>query len=278
MKKILVPTDFSNHADNALKVAADLARLYDAEIYLLHILELPMHLADPVSGGSFDSVHEAVFFMKAAHKKFEEVMARDYLKGLNVIETVGSNETKAYLGVLNASKKNDVDMIIMGSHGSHGLEEFLVGSNTEKVVRNSEVPVLVIKKAHENFMVKDFVYATNFDEEDKKNIERAHDFAIKIKANLHLLWINTPNRFKTTLKKRENMDKLLSGMDISHTTLNIFNDLSVEKGIINFSNSINAGLIGIGTHGRKGLAHFINGSLSEDIVNHANIPVITFKI
>ena len=67
-------------------------------------------------------------------------------------------------------------------------------------------------------------------------------------------------------------------MDVKNYTLNIYNDNSVEKGVLNFAQHINADLIGMATHGRKGLSHFFNGSVSEDLVNHANRPVITFKI
>ncbi|MGB5479439.1 MAG: universal stress protein, partial [Eudoraea sp.] len=55
-------------------------------------------------------------------------------------------------------------------------------------------------------------------------------------------------------------------------------DYSVEKGVLNFSESIHADVIGIPTHGRKGLSHFFMGSIGEDITNHSKIPVITFKI
>ena len=58
----------------------------------------------------------------------------------------------------------------------------------------------------------------------------------------------------------------------------MFNDYTIEKGILNFAHHIDAGLIGISTHGRKGIAHFFNGSVSEDLVNHAKRPVLTFKI
>jgi len=71
---------------------------------------------------------------------------------------------------------------------------------------------------------------------------------------------------------------MIADLPIENYTLNIYNDINVEKGILNFANSMNAGLIGISTHGRKGLSHFINGSLGEDVVNHAKRPVITFKI
>ena len=72
MKRILVPTDFSVEAENALKVAAQLAKKYNSEIYLLHMLELPLDLIDPMHNSS--ELPEAMFFMQLAHKKFEKVM------------------------------------------------------------------------------------------------------------------------------------------------------------------------------------------------------------
>jgi nucleotide-binding universal stress UspA family protein len=74
------------------------------------------------------------------------------------------------------------------------------------------------------------------------------------------------------------MERFVRGTAAENYTLSIYNDISVEKGILNFTKEIHAQLIGMSTHGRKGLSHFFNGSISEDMVNHANMPVITFKI
>ena len=87
MKKILVPTDFSNQAENALKVASQLAKKHGSEIYLLHMLELPLQEIDALSAHQ-SPLPEAMFFMKLAHQKFEDVMASDYLEGITVHETV----------------------------------------------------------------------------------------------------------------------------------------------------------------------------------------------
>jgi nucleotide-binding universal stress UspA family protein len=65
------------------------------------------------------------------------------LKGLKVSEIIQFE--KAFEGILAVSKTNNIDLIVMGSHGSGGFQEMFIGSNTEKVVRNSDVPVLVIK-------------------------------------------------------------------------------------------------------------------------------------
>jgi nucleotide-binding universal stress UspA family protein len=74
------------------------------------------------------------------------------------------------------------------------------------------------------------------------------------------------------------MNDFLVGIDTSAISTHIYNDVNVEKGILHFAKSIDADLIGMSTHGRKGLSHFFNGSISEDLVNHAKRPVITFKI
>ena len=276
MKNILVPTDFSEQAENALKVAAQFAKTHNADIYLLHMLELPMQLIDPTSNNNSQNLPESLFFMKLAHKRFEEVLASDYLEGVTVHETVHFHE--AFDGIMEVSKEHDCDLIIMGSHGATGFKEMFIGSNTEKVVRYSEIPVLVIKQEIPNFRVDNFIFAADFSEETKRPFNEAVKFANKIDANIHLVYINTANKFKTTEEAEKKMSNFLEGMESKTFNLHIYNDRTIEEGILNYAQSIDAGLIGISTHGRKGLAHFFNGSLSEDIVNHAKRPVITFKI
>ncbi len=274
MKKILIPTDFSDHAEYALKVAAQIARQNDGEIILLHMLELPHQGSDAVGSGK--DVPEIMFFKNAAIKKLEDLMDEDYLDGLTVSEVVQFE--LAFDGIMKISKKNDVDLIVMGSHGASGYKEMFIGSNAEKVVRNSDVPVLIIKKEQEKFEVKNFVFASDFADEIKKPFEKAVSFANRFGATLHLAMINTPNNFKSTSECESIMKNFVSGFNIDKYETHIYNETNVEKGILNFSNSINADLIGMSTHGRKGLSHFFNGSISEDLVNHASRPVVTFKI
>jgi len=274
MKKILVPTDFSDQAENALKVAAQLAKKHNCEIYLLHIIEIPMHKVDALS--SYNNLPEAVYFMKLAHKQFQELKAKDYLKGLVIHEHVDLHEI--FKGIFQMCKKHDIDLVVMGSNGVSGLREMLIGSNTEKVVRTSETPVLVIKNTHEKFKVNDFVFASDFKDESKIPYKKAIDFAEVLGAKIHLLMVNTPTKFITSAKANKRMDSFIKAFSFSNYTANIYNDLSVEKGVMNFSKSLNADLIGMSTHGRQGISHFFNGSISEDLVNHAKRPVITFKI
>lgn len=274
MKKILVPTDFSKHAEYALKVAVQIAKKNDGEIVLIHMLELPTSGNDAVS--SAHEIPELMLFKNAAIRKLDDILEEDYLKDVKVSKLIQFE--MAFDGILKSGKSHDADLIVMGSHGAKGFQEMFIGSNTEKVVRNSEVPVLVIKKEDANFKADKFVFASDFSEEIKKPFEKVVAFANQFNSHLHLVMINTPNNFKTTRDSQKIMDEFVSNFKIDNFSTHIYNDVNVEKGILHFAKSIDADLIGTSTHGRKGLAHFFNGSISEDLVNHAKKSVITFKI
>lgn len=273
MKRILVPTDFSPQAENALKVAAQLALKHNSEIYLLNSLEMPLSI-----GGSADNSNlpESLYFIKLAEKGFSELLEKPYLQEIDVHEAIGHNEI--YKDIITTIENKDFDLIVMGSHGSNGFKEMFIGSNTEKVVRTSKIPVLVIKNDHPSFEVSDFVFASDFDEECRWSFNQAQKFAQTVGATLHLLFVNTPGDFRTTSQINDLMNNFVKGVDTVNFTLNVYNENSIEKGILEFVKYKNAQLIGMSTHGRKGISHFFNGSVSEDLVNHANMPVITFKI
>jgi nucleotide-binding universal stress UspA family protein len=274
MKRILVPTDFSTYAENALKVAAIIAKKNNCEIFLLHLMELPNQMNDAVTGGS--SIPELMLFKKKATEKLQKIKEQLYLNGISI--NISVQFDRAFSGILSFNKKNEIDLIIMGSHGTSGIEEVLIGSNTEKVVRLSEIPVLVIKKNIRDFKFNNFVFASDFSEETEKAFKKMMAFAKIFNANLHLVMICSPNSFKTTKMFAEIMKKFIAAVEIENSATHLYNDVNIENGIINFTNSINADLIGLCTHGRTGFSHFFNGSVSEDLVNHTVKPVMTFKI
>lgn len=280
MKRILVPTDFSPQAENALKVAVQLAKKFDAEIYLMNMLELPLDLVSSSVTSSNnqegEQLPESLFFMRLAHKRFEELLGQDYLKGVKITDTVEFRS--AFDGIIEGVKKYDADLIVMGSNGATGMKEVFVGSNTEKVVRHAERPVLVVKKEIENFEVNDFVFATDFVAKGKDAFWRALKFAALFGAKIHLVYINTANKFKTTQEIGVKMKAFTQDAPSDNFSLEVYNDSSIEKGILNYSKQIDAQLMGIATNGRRGLAHLLNGSISEDLVNHAQKPVVTFRV
>ena len=185
---------------------------------------------------------------------------------------------KAFEGVIEESKKLEVDLIVMGSQGATGLKEMFVGSNTEKVVRHSHIPVLVIKQDIENFDATNIVFASDFSDESKKTFPNVIEYAKIFDAKLHLLFINTISNFKSTKSINERMAAFVDGFDIENYTLNIYSDKTIEEGILNFSSEMDADIIAINTHKRSGLSQLFSSKIGKDLANHALRPVMTFKI
>ncbi|WP_372793234.1 universal stress protein [Lutibacter sp.] len=276
MKNILVPVDFSDQAKYAAKVASDIARVTNSKIFLLHMLELPTGIVDPSSFGNSNNAPTTLLFLKRAYEKFEDFKKLPFFNGIEIEDSVQFH--KAYDGIIDESKKQSIDLIVMGSKGTSGLEEMLVGSNTEKVVRNSEVPVLVVKSDVDHFKIENIVFASNFEQKSKVAFQNILNFASLFNARLHLLKINTIHNFETTKESSDAIRNFINEFDLGDYTLNIYNDVSVETGILNFAAVIDADVILLNTSGRRGLAHLFTGSIGEDLANHSKLPVVTFKV
>jgi nucleotide-binding universal stress UspA family protein len=184
-----------------------------------------------------------------------------------------------YEAIAKIAKERGADLIIMGSQGSSGTEEMLIGSNTERVIRSSEVPVLTIKNVEEPLLIKDIVFASNFFEESYVVFNQIKKFARLFDSHIHLLKVVTPSYFETThysLKLMEDFAKKI-GLETNYS-VNIYNDQSIEQGIHHFAEVVNADLIAMETHGRTGLRHMIWGSITEGVANHAKMPVLSVRI
>jgi nucleotide-binding universal stress UspA family protein len=273
MKSIVVPIDFSEQSEYALKVAADLARKNSAELIVLHMLELAPAI---MSNAQYIPQDQLVQLIQLSEKRFVDFLDKPYLKELKVTPVV--KHYKVFSEVNDVAEKHNADLVVMGSHGSDGLEEIFIGSNTERVVRNSEIPVLVVKGKITEFKAERFVFACDFAEDNVPALQKAMAFANMLNATLKLVYVNTPgDAFLSTADIYEKVSKFLTkageGMEVD-----IYNDYTVERGVLNYADSLGADLIGIPIHGRKGLAHFFMGSIGEDIANHSKLPVVTFKI
>ena len=184
--------------------------------------------------------------------------------------------------VNDVAHKNDADLIIMGSHGSSGVKEFFIGSNTERVVRSADIPVLVVKSSVKDVNFESVVFACDFAEESIKPYINAVKMFNKIGSKFSIVYVNLPNeRFKSSLEIEKRVINFLTKADGNLNRMkdvSYVSDYTAEDGILNFSTKIGADIIAVPTRGKKGLAHFFEGSISEDVANHAILPVITFKI
>lgn len=277
MKKIIVPVDFSLFSENALRTAAFIAKKNDSELIVVHMLEFSEGLINETESSSKERL---VFYLKLAEKKFEEFLDKEYLNNIKVSTIVKYHKVFNELNSIVTAE--DADLIVMGSHGAAGVKEMLVGSNTEKVVRNSQVPVLVIKGLP---ILKDFkkaVFACGFSENDIIPYQKTKVLLNSLNCGLELLYVNLPgDKFKSSKEQEELFTSFLKGAEGNTDLLNeikVVANYTIEKGIFDHANFDKADLIIMATHGRQGLQRFIDGSISEGVVNHSNLPVLTIKI
>jgi nucleotide-binding universal stress UspA family protein len=277
MKKIIVPIDFSEHSEYALQAAANLAKKNNAEVLALHMLEMSDVL---LTKSDSEQQQKAMFFLKLVEQKFETFLDKSYLKEIRVTPII--KHFKVFSELNDVAKENNADLIVMGSHGASGVKEFFVGSNTERVVRYADVPVLVIKNKISNIDFGTVVFVTNFDESCVKSYLKAVKMFDVLGTKLKLLYVNLPNElFRSSVEIEKKIAEFLMKADGNLDKLNDVAyqaDYTVEQGVMNYSNKVGADLIAISTHGRKGVSHFFAGSIGEDLVNHSSLPVITFKI
>lgn len=282
MKKILVPTDFSKQANIAVDVASDIARKSGAELILLHVVEGPSESSFNIMGeaglGNI-TVEDKLFTLKLierAKKSLAKAAEDSKLKDIKVRQELRMGTP--FHGMKAIIAENKVDLVVMGTSGRSDFQAMVIGSNTEKVVRHAHSPVLTVLKKPASTDFKNIVYATSMSKEEEvfsrivKRTQQMYD------STIHLVRINTPGNFQRDAVVKKYMEDFAKKLQLKNYTLNVFNDLTEEEGIIYFADSIDADLIAMATHGRTGFAHVLAGSIAEDVVSHSKRPVLTFVI
>lgn len=276
MKKILVPCDFSEQAVNAFRFAVDVAGQAKGEVHLVHVIELPvMHDSVLMPVMSFE---EALLkeLREKAEKEFKKLIDK-YAAGVKVTNLVIFGAPSRM--ITDYVTDNAIDLVVMGTKGASGVKEVVIGSNAEKVVRRSPVPVLAIKKYVKPSSIKNIVFPNTLDTETQE------DLVMKVKAlqnffraQIHIVWINTPTNFTPDRITTARLNAFAKRFMFKDFTVSVYNDPFEESGIINYAHSINADMIAMGTRGRKGLAHILSGSVAEDVVNHVDCPIWTYAL
>jgi nucleotide-binding universal stress UspA family protein len=281
MKKILVPTDFSKTATMATEVAFEIAKKAGSSIVLLHVIEEATGSSSfNVEGQvAYNSPQDKLFTIKLIEKAKSQM--EKIVKDPRFADVKVEGELRignAFHGMRTIITEHKVDLVVMGTAGKSDLSEMLIGSNTEKVIRNSRCPVLTIQKKPAKVDFKNIVYATAMSKDEEvfsRMVKRTQQI---FNSTVHLVRINTPGDFQRDHVVKEYMDKFAKTLGMKNYTLNIFNDLTIEEGIIRFADQIDADMIAMATHGRSGFAQVIAGSVAEEVASHAKRPVLTFVV
>ncbi len=276
MKKILVPTDFSDYAQAATAVAIDLARKSDAEIYFLHLEPTVAQVVHEQAHGSTNELPETkqrLAFTKDALRKEVENAERAGVKATPVLVfDNGTERIESYI------EPYQIDLVVMGSHGIHSFKDAVIGSNTQYFVRHSSAPVLVIKKKPEKFEIKNIAFASDFHKDFIKPFEIVKTLASLWNANLDLLYVNTPYHFRETREVLSDIKRFMHQFQNLKYTAHIYNALDEEKGIREFIHERASDLIAITTYGRTGFMRVLTHSIAQSLVKDEDVPVLVMNI
>lgn len=266
MKNILVPTDFSTCAQHAVDAALQIAKQTGARLHFLHIL--PAEDEHPhVSGPKATPVHTTAkgLSQDGLNKLVAQASRLGLIATPLLVFDKGSERIENYIKPLN------IDLIVMGSHGSTGMRELVIGSNTQRVVRHSTAPVFVVKnKIKEPFRMDHIIYASTFATDTLRDFDQVAHFALLWKSTLDILFVN----FKDKVTDQATMNRIAKELTLPYPGLNYtINNIETndeEWAIHQFVEKIDADMIAITTHDKTG---FISHSVAEDLVNHEAIPV-----
>ena len=274
MKKIVFPTDFSGTSANAMPVAAQLARLFDADLHLIHVMSpvmpgftIPLHNAD-------EQYRQSVLLIEQA---FDELQTMPCLSGIRVQTHLLTGTEPGDL--LDDGRFADADLLVMSSAGATGLDGALIGSNAEHLIQRAKLPVLVLKNPSAALGLKTVVFASDFHDHYDESIDFLNSLLGGFEQPiLHLLFVNTISRFVPTHEIKPRMEAFAVRYALNNYTLNHQDEFDVETGLLAFAQDKKADLIVLGTHGRRGLRHLLQGSVAEDVANHSPIPVLTLPL
>jgi nucleotide-binding universal stress UspA family protein len=258
MKRILIPCNFSVHAIEAIKFALELAVISGGEIFAITVL----------TSDDADS-----------REKQEEIKARfDQLKqDLETGSIVLSHEVttgRITSAVLEYIRKENIDLVVMGSHGSRGWNDVFMGSNIEKIVRTSPVPVIAVKRAASAKRIRNIVFPWDLRPGHTHLVEEIKKLQALFGACLHLVCINT-NEGSDHSEILGMLEAFAKTNKLENYTVNVWDEYDEKRGIIHFARDINADMIAMSTHGNRDMQNLYADSIAADVVNHANLLVWT---
>lgn len=277
--KILVPTDFSEQASFALDFAAGLARLNGATISLLHIVEYSASSNFDMTGISQIDNLDNVYLMQildASKERMQKLLESPAYQGIVIEADVRIGNP--FSGITDEIMDKAVDMVVMGSKGSEGFAELLIGSNTEKVVRNAHCPVITLKSPTAVNEIKSIAFATDMKDDPAPALAHLKEIQSLLQAHIQIFKVITSDNKKNNPRDIEHLQEFAKINRMENYSVHVAHDKVEEDGIMYFAEKQSAGMIALCTHGRSGFLQLFSASVAEDLVNHAKRPVWTFRL
>ena len=273
MKTILAPTDFSRNSDNAITFIMELNKLLKAKVILFHAYLMPVLASDiPVLMPSDEELKKEA--MKNIWSLKEKLQLEFPDADIETMLSEGYAEDEITL--VCASKK--ADLVVMGTQGSSGLHEVLIGSITAAVMEDAECPVLAIPEKTQFKGLNKIVFATNYADNDIENVDQVIHLARKVDAEVILLHVSSREldtayeyaaieTFKESVKKESHYEKV---------SFKLLESSDVIEGLNFYLDEIRADMIVMSMHHRTFFQKIFNRSKTKRMAFHTHIPLLAF--
>jgi nucleotide-binding universal stress UspA family protein len=282
--RILVPTDGSDVAEAAAEAAIAFADRFDADLYVVHVLELGELPPEVEDEGADEFARRGEAAVSAVAE-----MATD--AGLGVTTAIVDDGEPIHRAVLAYADEHDVDCIVMGTHGRTGIDRFVLGSVAERTLREARLPVMTV---HEDTVVDpafdDVLVPTDGSASAQAAADHAIDLALATDAALHIVHVVDLGFVRDEVDAGAVLDAL---EEAGEQALRTVIDRAEEAGVSTIESSVLSGTphraiveytderdidcVVMGTHGRTGVDRYLLGSVAERVVRLADVPVLALK-
>ncbi|KTC73187.1 universal stress family protein [Legionella bozemanae] len=281
LSNILIASDFSKHADWALQRAIDLAKSNQAKIHFLHVVTPPLSSVVPSSETELQP--NFLFKKKEIEEKILKKLKDNKLSNVSVVLGRASDE------IIRYADENYCELIVVGAHGRYYINDYVLGTTSGSIIRQSHAPVLLIKK-EPDFAYERILLATDLSEASKETVQ--YTFNCFPNANfqlLHIVDIYYRQFFNPSDLDEEFVDpKHHKTKDIFEKLDDFLSDCQVDKSkfekkiiggyyadaIIEQANKWNADLLAFGTQSKSGLHYLLMGSVAKRILHLSHVDML----
>lgn len=271
VKNIFIPTDFSDCANYAVDAGLKYAQQFGATLHLYHWLEMPVNWSAMTAAerAQFPGIEN---YLTITTARFEEIVTAN--KNVTIIYSITGGKFDQV--VKEYQREYPIDLIIMGSHGASGMNEFFLGSITQRAVRLVHCPVLILKSPLLNPDFNKVIYASKFNKEDLESFLQFKELVKHFVPEIHLVALQSIRFFTIpTIVYADAMEEFARLAKPLTCVIHQNKKFNTDRELRRFSQEIEADLIAISNHDRQPVLRLIMGSMVEYLVNHATIPVLS---
>lgn len=273
MKRIIVPIDFSSYSENAFLSAMKIASKGNSSITCVNVVKSTLKWAKLTDKEK--SKHQEILDLEAESKdKLKAFILEHKSPGIPVegVVEVGIPQEE----IIKLADKHAADLIVIGAYGKEHIEGKFIGSTLQKIMRHSKCPILAVKKLLNGNDLRKMVFASLFNEESKPAFTRMKPLIKQLRCAVHFLFVNTPEKFVTSMESEHKMQKYAIGQEELIIHKHVYNHHEAENGIVEFATRNNIGFIAMASNNRKSANTYMIGA-TETVLFKSEIPVLSVK-